>query len=1297
MRRIRNGILTAVLAASLVLPAGGLVPAVQAADSGQAAVTTIYHETFENGAGKAAQAGSASLSVVKNKVFDGNADGAALYVSNRVNNWDSADFSYSALGLVDGKTYTVTAILYVDADVSVPEGAKAALQTVDSYENYAEANFTAGQAVTLTREFTADTDKDTALRINSNAEGKAVPYYIGDVLFTEQAAAGGGEQPPRDPALSFAAITFEDQSAGGFTGRSGQETLTVTDEANHTENGAYALKVENRSDTWHGPSLRIEKYVDQGSEYRVSAWVKLISPESSQLQLSTQIGDGSSANYVALSPKTVNAADGWVKFEGSYRYNSVGGEYLTLYVESANNKSASFYIDDIRFERTGAGPIEIQKDLVPVKAAYGSDFLIGNAISAEDLEGPRLELLKMHHNVATAGNAMKPDALQPTKGNFTFAAADAMVSKVLAEGMKMHGHVLVWHEQSPAWLNTTQDAGGNTVPLGRDEALENMRTHIRTVMEHFGDKVISWDVVNEAMSDNPGSPADWEKALRQSPWQRAIGSDYVEQAFLAAREVLDDHPAWDIKLYYNDYNDDNQNKATAIYSMVKAINDKYALTHPGKRLIDGIGMQGHYNVNTNPENVKLSLEKFLSLGVEVSVTELDIQAGSKYELSDKLAEAQGYLYAQLLKIYKEHAAGISRVTFWGMDDNTSWRAENNPLLFDKNLQAKPAYYGVIDPEKYIAEHQPDTTDANQSTAEYGSPTIDGNVDAAWSAAAEMPVNRYQLAWQGASGTAKALWDEKNLYVLIQVSDAQLDKSNANKWEQDSIEVFLDENNAKTTFYQEDDGQFRVNFDNETSFSPESFAAGFESATKVSGTSYTVELKIPFRTVTGANHAKLGFDVQINDAKDGARQSVAAWNDTTGNGYQDTSVYGILSLTGKPVQPGSPTPGSSSESNAPVSPVEVKDGVITLKPQVTTAGGIAKAEVSSALLKKALEQALSSAGGRKEILVEVPKQAGADSYEVQLRVQGLKGQADVALLLKTELGTVAVPSQMLSTAASDKETVTFRLKQAPVQGVSGPALELGVLAGGQAVPWEMPITVSLPYTPLAEQLRTSQALVVKRVDESGGMAGIPSSRYDAASGALVFRTTQAGTFAAVYAPPRFADTGNVSWAQEAIAAMAARDILQGVSADSYAPAAPVTRAEFVALLVKALELKGPVSAGTAFSDVPPGAAYAGELSAAQQLGMVNGYADHTFRPDGEITRQDMIVLAARALAAAGKPVPASGLPAGFTDAGQVAAYAKDSLAALLKAGIVNGKNGLLAPGDPLTRAEAAVIVYRLWQL
>jgi endo-1,4-beta-xylanase len=1339
MSRLIKQFFLVLLAAVLLLPAGWYAPAAQAATE---LTREVYHETFADGIGKAVQSGGASLSAATGVSFAGNADGAALYVSNRVNSWDAADFKFTDLGLENGKKYTVTAVVYVDARVSLPAGATAALQTVNSYGNYAEVPYEVGTSVTLTKEFTVDTSKDQALRINSNEAGAAVPFYLGDILFTEQASTDDGEEPARDPALPFNTITFEDQTAGGFTGRAGTEQLAVTDEENHTADGSYALKVEGRTSTWHGPSLRVEKYVDKGSEYSISAWIKLVDPASSQLQLSTQVGNGSSANYVALSAKTISTADGWVEFAGSYRYNSVGGEYLTLYVESSNNAAASFYIDDIRFEQTGAGPVDIQKDLIPVKDAYQHDFLIGNAITAEDLEGVRQELLAMHHNVATAGNAMKPDALQPTKGNFTFGAADTMVDKVLDEGMQMHGHVLVWHQQSPEWMNTATDAEGKTIPLGRDEALANLRTHIRTVMEHFADKVISWDVVNEAMNDNPANPASWEGALRQSPWYNAIGADYVEQAFLAAREVLDEHPEWNIKLYYNDYNEDNQNKAQAIYSMVKSINDSYALTHSGKLLIDGVGMQGHYSINTNPDNVILSLEKFVSLGVEVSITELDIQAGSNNQLSEKLAEAQGYLYAQLMDIFRAHSANIKRVTFWGLDDHTSWRAAASPLLFDKNLQAKPAYYGVIDPAKFMAEHQPDLADANVAEAVYGTPVIDGTADTVWTTAPELAVNRYQLAWQGASGTARTLWDEQNLYVLIQVSDAQLDKSNANAWEQDSVEIFLDENNGKTTFYQDDDGQFRVNYDNETSFSPAAIGEGFESATKVSGTSYTVEMKIPFKKVTAARGMKIGFDAQINDAKDGARQSVAAWNDTSGNGYQDTSVYGVLTLTGnggeseptpipaptattepttEPTATAEPTPtatpspasgGTNSVSSTPTPQpvnVESKDGVVTIRPEVKTEGGEAKATVTGDLWLQALEQAVPAADGSKQIVIDIPKQPGAASYEVELPVQSLKGLENFVLVIKTDKATLAIPSQLLAGIITNAEYVSVRVQESSAASLDAaarrqtgnrPVVELSLLAGGQHIAWNNPdslIKVSIPYRPAVEELGYSDSLVVRHLSGNGNMIPVVNSRYDAPNGSLDFRTPEFGIYAAAYAPLTFTDLGNLSWAEQAAAAMAARDVIPGTSGNSFSPAVSMNRAEFTAFLMRVLELRGTGQAGTGFSDVQNSAEYSSELAAAKQLGIVFGYADNIFKPDSPVSRQEMMVIAARALQAAGIEAHGNGTMEAYSDAGQISAYARDSLAALLKYGIVNGKDGKLAPGDTLTRAEAAVILYRIWKL
>ncbi|WP_185602410.1 endo-1,4-beta-xylanase, partial [Paenibacillus sp. 598K] len=519
------------------------------------------------------------------------------------------------------------------------------------------------------------------------------------------------------------------------------------------------------------------------------------------------------------------------------------------------------------------------------------------------LQGNNLELLKQHHNVFTAENAMKPDAMYNNNREYTPNAAVSLVDKALAEGMKVHGHVLIWHGQSPEWLPTADPAGLDLETEGlseRDAALVRMKAHITRVVETFGDKVISWDVVNEAIRDNPSNPDDWRNALRmnEAAWNRAIGSDYIEMAFRYAKEALEKNGWDDVKLYYNDYNEDTRSKAIAIASMVKELNDKYAKEHPGKLLIDGIGMQAHYNSGTRIANVQWSLETFIDLGVEVSVSELDIQAGQGRVQTESEAKTQALQYAQLFQLYKKHADNIARVTFWGINDTASWRVETSPLIFNGRMQAKQAYYAVADPEAFLEEHGGEevVVETKKSTASYGTPTIDGTVDAAWEKATALPVSRYLTAHNGAKGTARVLWDDDNLYVLVQVnSNLTLDKSSSAVHEHDSVEVFVDQKNVKSAAYEAGVGQYRVNFDNERSFNPDGIGANVTSATKVEGTNYTVELKIPLTEIDPKAEQEIGFDVQINDGESGARRSVATWNDGSGQGYNDPSVFGVLTL------------------------------------------------------------------------------------------------------------------------------------------------------------------------------------------------------------------------------------------------------------------------------------------------------------------------------------------------------------------------------------------------------------------
>jgi len=520
-----------------------------------------------------------------------------------------------------------------------------------------------------------------------------------------------------------------------------------------------------------------------------------------------------------------------------------------------------------------------------LKDSYASFFPVGNVISPRDMGTPRFDMLQKHFDILTAENAMKPLYLQREKGVFTFDAADALVSAVLEAGLKMHGHTLAWHQQSPEWLNREG--------IGRDEAVENLITHVKTVAGHFRGRVVSWDVLNEAVIDNPSSPGDWRASLRQTPWLQAIGPEYIELAFRAAREADPD-----ALLYYNDYNMDNRNKALAVYNMVKELNEK----NPdvlGRPLIDGVGMQGHYRVNTNLENVAAALERFASLGVEVSITELDVQAGANSALTPEQAVEQGAVYARLFALFREHAAVMGRVTIWGLDDGASWRSPTSPTLFDRELREKPAFFGALNPAAFLVENEGRLASLKKeprlAEARYGTPALDA-ADPLWQSAPEIPVNQYIMAWQGAQGTARVLWDEQYLYVLIAVQNAELNKAHPSPHEQDSVEIFIDEGNHKASYMQGDDAQYRINFDNEASYNPPAIAEGFESSAVVSGSAYTVAAKIPFRTVKPQENVIIGFDMQINGASArGGRQSIAVWNDTGGNAWQDPSVYGLLRL------------------------------------------------------------------------------------------------------------------------------------------------------------------------------------------------------------------------------------------------------------------------------------------------------------------------------------------------------------------------------------------------------------------
>lgn len=351
-------------------------------------------------------------------------------------------------------------------------------------------------------------------------------------------------------------------------------------------------------------------------------------------------------------------------------------------------------------------------EVVSLKEVYKDHFLIGNTVSPSDLtDAAKYDFMKFHYNVLTPENATKPDSIwsSPTSEP-SFTSADNMLTKVKADGFYTIGHALAWHNQSAGWPPSGQNY---------TEARASLQRYISTIAGHYSKgpyKLDAWDVVNEAMRDNPENPTDWRNALRSginpterpSRWFEAYanggnGWDYIYDAFLFAREA-----APDAVLYYNDFNDEElANKAIAIASMVNELNERYANEHPeakGRKLIEGIGIQGHYNLRLNVDNLEEVLKIYSETGCEISITELDVQfngTSAQVPPTEAQLKKQAELYAKLFMLYKKYSDNIERVTFWGVADNNSWRRTGYPLPFDSNRAPKEAYWAIINPEAYL--------------------------------------------------------------------------------------------------------------------------------------------------------------------------------------------------------------------------------------------------------------------------------------------------------------------------------------------------------------------------------------------------------------------------------------------------------------------------------------------------------------------------------------------------------------------------------------------------------------------
>ncbi len=352
-----------------------------------------------------------------------------------------------------------------------------------------------------------------------------------------------------------------------------------------------------------------------------------------------------------------------------------------------------------------------------LKDAFKNYFLIGAALNRSQIyetDERGGKIIKTQFNTISPENILKWEAVHPQPAQYNFEAADRYVAFGEKYQMFIIGHTLIWHNQTPDWV--FKDEKGNQVR--RDELLRRMREHIQTIVGRYKGKIKGWDVVNEALNE--------DGTLRQSPWLKIIGPDFIAKAFQYTHEA--DPEA---ELYYNDYSLENEAKLQGAIALIKNLQAQ-------KIPIKAVGLQGHNNL-TFPalSQQEKAIEEFAKLSIKVNITELDISVlpdpagfnGAEVTLSfamqeklnpyqkglpDEVQQKLARRYADLFGVFLKYRKDIARITFWNVTDGESWlnnfpvRGRTNyPLLFDRKGKPKPAFEAVIKTALEASTQKPD--------------------------------------------------------------------------------------------------------------------------------------------------------------------------------------------------------------------------------------------------------------------------------------------------------------------------------------------------------------------------------------------------------------------------------------------------------------------------------------------------------------------------------------------------------------------------------------------------------------
>ena len=460
------------------------------------------------------------------------------------------------------------------------------------------------------------------------------------------------------------------------------------------------LKTTGRQSSWNSPGRDFD--LVEGGKYELSVEVRQDDMDSANFMISVAHTAGGAETYENLAFGAAPRGE-WTKLTGTYTVGAYSR--FVLYVETTGADTTDFEIRNFTVTapegepeaKPTEAPMEIGEaaDVPSLKEIYADRFDFGSAAPQMVFRDPQwTKLIIEQFSILTPENEMKPDSVLDVKGSVRllketgdetavavhFDAARPLLNFAQQNGIKVHGHVLIWHSQTPeAFFHESYDTKKPYVT--REVMLGRMENYIKGVFEYLDGNypgvVVSWDVLNEAIDDG----SNW---LRNSSWRKIIGDDYPNRAYEYARRYAPEGTL----LYYNDYNTAVPGKLNGIVRLLNT------LIPEGN--IDGYGFQMHHGVSfPSIAQIRTAVETVAALGIRLRVSELDVMVDSNSEAS---FTSQAKYYANVMRILTDHSDQFEAVQVWGISDLMSWRSRNYPLLFDGKGNPKPAFWAVADPD-----------------------------------------------------------------------------------------------------------------------------------------------------------------------------------------------------------------------------------------------------------------------------------------------------------------------------------------------------------------------------------------------------------------------------------------------------------------------------------------------------------------------------------------------------------------------------------------------------------------------